>query len=167
MDKTYRSIPIIFLLLGSPLSAQEQPAQDTAPAKQFIGDDEKQALEARARGLRDQASAIRSQADADLATAEKECWNKFLVSACQDEARRRQRQEVDKARQLEHDAREIERDVRVRTVATREARRIEEEPKRRAAAAERAERNRQAQEEAQRRLAERQGEQAARGSGSK
>jgi len=143
----------IFLFFAAPLFAQDQ---------QFIGEEEKNELLGKARAMRDEASAIRDKANREYAASEKACWQKFLVTSCLDEARRAQRQDVERARKIEHEARDIERDVKKRDVATREAKRIEEAPRRQAEAAERAEKNRQAQEEALRRLERKRAEHAER-----
>ncbi len=161
MKKTHCCAPLLLLFLAGPLLAQGQP-QPAPEDRRVITEEEKNELLGKAQALRDQAAAIRSKADADNAAAQKECWKKFLVSACQDDARKAQREEVEKARKLEHEAREIERDVRIREVATREAKRIADEPRRRAEAAERAEKNRLEREEALRRVQEKQAERAAR-----
>ncbi len=161
MKKTHCCAPLLLLFLAGPLLAQGQP-QPAPEDRRVITEEEKNELLGKAQALRDQAAAIRSKADAANATAQKECWKKFLVSGCQDDARKAQREEVEKARKLEHEAREIERDVRVREVATREAKRVADAPRREAEAAARAEKNREAQEEALRRIERRQAEQAER-----
>jgi colicin import membrane protein len=144
---------LIFLVAAAPLFAQDS---------QFIGDEEKNDLLGKAKAMRDEATAIREKANNEFSVAEKGCWKKFLVTSCQDEARRAQRQEVERARKIEHEARDIERDVKKRDVATREAKRIEDAPRRQAEAAARAEKNREAQEEALRRIERKQAEHAAR-----
>ena len=145
---------LILLVAATPLFAQDKP--------QFISDEEKSELTAKARAMRDQAGGIREKANSDYAVAEKECWKKFLVTACQEDARSVQRKEVERAHKLENEARAIEHDVKLRDVATREAKRIEEAPRKQAEAAERAEKNRQEQEEALRRIQQKQAERAAR-----
>jgi colicin import membrane protein len=149
--RTYAAL--IFLVAAAPLFAQDN---------QFIGEEEKNELLGKAKTMRDEASAIREKANNEYAATEKACWKKFLVSSCQDDARRAQRQDVERARKIEHEARAIERDVKVRDVATREAKRVEEAPRRQAEAAARAEKNREAQEEALRRIERKKAEHAER-----
>lgn len=115
---------------------------------------------AEARRLRDAASALRTAADQQQETAKKDCWGKFLVNACLDEATKQWRAENAKAGALEKQAREIEREVRKREFAEREAQRLEAAPAQEAAAAARAEKNREEMEEAQRRVRRKQAEAA-------
>ncbi|HTY99552.1 MAG TPA: hypothetical protein VMB75_06940 [Rhodocyclaceae bacterium] len=145
---------LILLAAAAPLFAQDKP--------QFISDEEKSELQGKARAMRDEAGAIRAKANQDYEAAAKACWQKFLVTSCQEDARAVQRKANDRAKQLDHDAREIEHDVKVRDVATKEAKRIEEEPRRQAEAAAQAEKNRREQEEALRRIREKQAEREAR-----
>ncbi len=114
----------------------------------------------RARGMRDEAATMRAEADRRHALAQTDCWHKVLVSACLDEAARARRADTDKARGLEREAREIERQAKKQELVERDARRQEEAPEREAAAAARAEKNRLETEEAQRRVERRQTEAA-------
>lgn len=145
---------LILLAAAAPLFAQDQP--------RFISDEEKGELSAKARALREEAGAIRDKANLDYGAAAQACWQKFLVTSCQEDARAVQRKELDRAKAIDAQARQIEHDVRVRDAATKEARRVEEEPRRRAEAAAQAEKNRRDQEEALRRIREKQAEHAAR-----
>jgi hypothetical protein len=114
----------------------------------------------RARSIRDQAAAIRAEADRRHAEAQTACWQKVLVSACLDNAGYARRAENDRARGLEREAREIERQAKKQELAERDARRRAEAPAREAAAAAQAEKNRLEAEEAQRRVERRQAEAA-------
>jgi hypothetical protein len=141
----------LLLLTALPVLAQTAAPLDEA---------EKGRLLDRAKVLRDEASALRQAGDAAYETAQKACWQRFLVNSCLDEAKQAHRAEVSRARQLEQEAREIERDVRKREIADKEAQRLADAPRKEAEAAAEAERNRQAREEAMRRVAERQAEAA-------
>lgn len=80
----------------------------------------------RARHLREEANAIRQAAEVRHGTAQTTCWDKFLVSACLADAAKSLRDEKSRASALERDAREIERDIRKREFAEREAKRLEQ-----------------------------------------
>jgi hypothetical protein len=80
----------------------------------------------RARHLREEANAIRQAAEIRHGTAQTTCWDKFLVSACLADAAKSLRDEKSRASALERDAREIERDIRKREFAEREAKRLEQ-----------------------------------------
>jgi colicin import membrane protein len=100
------------------------PAEDAAspPAA-----DDKATLQAEARRLHDEADETRSVAEADYAKAQKECWRKFLVSKCLDETGQAYRNEKAKANSLDSRARAIERELKRRQVAEKDAKRIEKE----------------------------------------
>jgi hypothetical protein len=90
--------------------------------------DEKPALQEKARRLREDAEAIRHAAEAQLAVAKQACWKKFLVSACLDDAAQASRSEKSRAHAKDKEAREIEREIRKREFAEREAKRLEQAP---------------------------------------
>jgi colicin import membrane protein len=78
-----------------------------------------------ARHLREEATAIRQAGEIRHGAAQKTCWDKFLVSACLADAAKSLRDEKSRAYALEKEAREIERDIRKREFAEREAKRLE------------------------------------------
>jgi colicin import membrane protein len=90
--------------------------------------DDKAELQQQAQRLRDEASTLRQTAEARHDTAQKTCWEKFLVSACLADASKALRDDKAKAYQLERQAREIERDIRKRDFSEREAKRQEQAP---------------------------------------
>jgi colicin import membrane protein len=100
------------------------PAEDTArpPAA-----DDKATLQAEARRLHDEADETRNAAEAEQTKAQKECWRKFLVSKCLDETGQAYRNEISKANSLDSRARAIERELKRRQVAEKDAKRIEKE----------------------------------------
>jgi colicin import membrane protein len=100
------------------------PAEDTAPPP-AAGD--KAAMQAEARRLHDEADETRNTAETEYAKAQKECWRKFLVSKCLDETGQTYRNEKAKANALDSHARSIERELKRREVAEKEAKRIEKE----------------------------------------
>jgi hypothetical protein len=110
--------------------------------------DDKEQLRARAKSLHEQADAQRSEAETTFAAETRACWEKFLVTRCQDEAKTTKQDKLAVARRIEQEAREIDRDLRKREFAEREAKRAAEAPQRAADAAAQAEKNRQAQQEA-------------------
>lgn len=164
-------IPLVLLLIALPAAAQApeaaqapvttQAPDPVAPAAVEALPDRGQRLE-RAKTLHEEANGIRRAAEEINVQAKKACWDRFLVSACLEDARMALRDETARARKLDQEAREIEREVKKQDIAEREARRIEEAPRKAAEAAAQAEKNRLAQEEALRRVAEKQAEAAAR-----
>lgn len=129
-----------------------------AQAEAPLAPEEKQAQQERAKALHEQADVRRQEAEAAFAVETRACWDKFLVSRCQDEAKKTRVDRLTAARALDQEARDIERELRRREFAAREARRAAEEPQRAAEAAAQAERNRQAQQEAMERVERRQRE---------
>lgn len=112
------------LLLLSPGLHAEEPgaaaAEDTAT------------LNAEAGRLHDEAKEVRTAAEAEYAKAQKECWHKFLVSKCLDEAGLTLRREKAKATSLDSRARAIERELKRREVAAKDAMRAEQDAARNA-----------------------------------
>ena len=123
-------------------------AQPAAP----LAGEEKTLLGERAKALRNQADALRADAETQFVAENKACWEKFLVSSCHDGAKKARAEKLATVRGLEQEARDIERDLRQRNFAEREARMAEEVPRRAADAAAQAEKNRQAQQEAMERV---------------
>jgi colicin import membrane protein len=148
-----RTILLLLLILLAGTAAAQQP-ENPAP------DDRITRLD-RAQRLHNEAAAIREESDRHHLAAQTECWKKFLVNACLDDARKAHMEETVKARALDKEAREIEREVKRQDIAAREAKRMEEAPAKEASAAARAEKNRKAAEEAQLKVEHKQAEAAA------
>jgi colicin import membrane protein len=147
---------LTFLLLClSAGTALAQQAETPAPEDRAVR------LE-RAQRLHEQATAIRDEADRQHAAAQPGCWKKFLVSSCIENTDNARRAENIKARELDKQARDIEREVKREDIAEREAKRSAEAPEKAAAAAAKAEKNRKAAEEVQQEVARKQAEAAAR-----
>jgi hypothetical protein len=89
--------------------------------------DDPVALKALAARLDDEAKDIRSAAEVEHAKAQKTCWKQFMVSRCLDEAGQTLRDEKLKAARLEGRARAIQRELKRREVAEKEARRAEKD----------------------------------------
>lgn len=147
MNPMHKTLMLIALTVAATAAAQTVPPPDSRDAK----------LE-RARQLHEQATAIRDAADRRHAETDAACRQKFFVNSCLEDARQARLDETLKARELDKQARELEREVKRRDVAEREAQRARDAPERAAAAAARAEKNRQAVEEAEREVARRQAE---------
>lgn len=113
---------------------------------------EKQALREKALALRTQAGDMRNEAERTLAAETRACWQKFLVTRCQDNAKLAKQEKLAAAREIEGTAREIERRLRKIEFAEREARWAEEGPQRAAESAARAEKNRLDRQEALQRV---------------
>ena len=133
-----RTLLLLSIFCVGVACAQDAPA----PA------DDKEQLHARAKSLHEQADAQRSETEAAFAAETKACWEKFLVTHCQEEAKQTKQEKLSAVRKIEQEAREIDRDLRKREFAEREAKRIAEAPQRAADAAAQAGKNRQAQQEA-------------------
>lgn len=99
--------------------ADEPPAPPIA--------DDPVAMKAIAGRLRDEAVDVRRLATDEHTQAQKECWRKFLVSRCLEEAAQNHRNEDRKAASLESRARAIERELKRREIADKDARRAEKE----------------------------------------
>lgn len=145
-----RLVPLLLAASICWLAAGAGPvaAQDAAP----LSSEEKQLLQDRAKALRDKASLMRQDAELRLAADNKACWDKILVSKCQDEAKAAKIETLAAARRLEQEAREIEHKLRSRNVAEHETHMAAEAPQHAADAATQAEKNRQAQQEAMERV---------------
>lgn len=86
----------------------------------------------RAKQLQDEAARLQKEADVRLKTSSDACYKKFLVSSCLEDARKLHRQESRTATRLEQEGGEIERDVKRRDVAAKEAQRAVDAPRREA-----------------------------------
>jgi colicin import membrane protein len=107
-------------LLSLPFAAVAQPAEIAAA-------DDSASLQEQARQLHEESAAIRHAADDQHVVAQKACWKKFLVTACLDEAGQAFRNERSKANALESRAGGIERELKRRQVAERDAKRAEKD----------------------------------------
>lgn len=85
--------------------------------------DDPVAMKALAARLNDEARDIRSAAEVEHAKAQKTCWKQFMVSRCLDQAGQTLRDEKLKAANLESRARAIQRELKRREVAEKDARR--------------------------------------------
>ena len=124
-------LPIV-LLLASPLLWAQQ-AGDPAPMPQTLEQAEAQ---------RQQAEAMRKDAERRYAAEEAACYKKVLVNPCIDAAKERHTKTIVEARRLEAPAREFQRESRRGDVEAEKGRRAAEVPAREAERQERAERYR-------------------------
>jgi hypothetical protein len=109
----------VLLLLSPALRAE-----DTEPQP---GANDATTLRAEAQRLHEESLAIRRVADEQRIAGEKSCWKKFLVQACLDEVGQTFRNERSKANALESRARGIERELKRRDVAERDAKQAAKE----------------------------------------
>lgn len=130
-------------------AAQTPPLVPLAPG-------EKEALTEKIRQIKTEAGQRKDEAERAYKAREAECYGKFLVNACLDEAKEGRRLQLNDARTLEQQGRSLEQELKKRDYLTREQRRQEEAPRHEAEAAAEAEKNRIAREEALRRIEERQ-----------
>lgn len=98
---------------------------DTAAAPPIA--DDPVAMKAIAARLRDEAADLRRVAADEHAKAQTGCWKKFLVSRCLDQAGQAFRDEKLKAANLESRARAIERELKRREIAEKDAQRAGKE----------------------------------------
>jgi colicin import membrane protein len=119
MKRLAALVSAALLLLPPASRADETPAPS-------IGEDPI-AMKAIAARLRDEAADVRRLATDEHSQAQKECWRKFLVSRCLEEAAQSHRDEDRKAGSLESRARAIERELKRREIADKDARRAEKE----------------------------------------
>lgn len=106
--------PLIFCLtlltLTLPLRAQDVPAETTPPAEPQSAA-EWNALRTQGQQMQARAGQLRTEAQQAHAAAERDCWKKFLVSACLEDARQAQRDAQREAKRLEVEAGRIERRI--------------------------------------------------------
>ncbi len=107
------------LLLSPALHAEDTETQP--------GADDSITLRTEAQRLHDESRTIRRVADEQRIVGEKACWKKFLVQACLDEVGQTFRNERSKANALESRARGIERELKRREVAEKEAKQAAKE----------------------------------------
>ena len=109
---------------------------------------------ARAATMRDEASALRSTAEARFSDEEIACYARFLVNRCLDKARERRVVEIRKARQLDLEAGRIELADKNRRFAERQAEQAETAPQKAIERSEQEARNRADSETRLRNLSE-------------
>jgi colicin import membrane protein len=148
-------LTFLILLFLSAFTALAQQTDTPAPEDRATRLD-------RAQRLHEQATAIRDEAERQHAAAQPGCWKKFLVSSCIEDTDNARRAENIKARELDKQARDIEREVKREDIAERETKRVADAPAKAAAAAAKAEKNRKTAEESQQEVARKQAEAATR-----
>jgi colicin import membrane protein len=85
-----------------------------------------------AKKLQEDGVARRSEAMQAFEVRKKECFKKFRVSGCQQEAKQQYLQAANEARRIENDGKARERQVKKEELADRDARRLAREPEREA-----------------------------------
>jgi colicin import membrane protein len=83
-------------------------------------------LQERARTLHRQADELRQVGETEFTAAQKSCWERFLVSSCLDEAAQSQRDKKLAAAKLDSRARAMERELKRREIAEKDAKRARE-----------------------------------------
>lgn len=112
-------------------------------------------LRAQAKGLRDQTSQMRQEAKQQLEAANVSCWEKFLVSACMEDAKKEKQRVEREASRIDLDALAIERRVEAHDREVKQARHAAKFAEKDAKAARRAEQIRLDDEQRRRKEAER------------
>ncbi len=111
-------------------------------------------LRAEVRGLRGQADQMRSAAQQKVEAANVSCWEKFLVSACMDDAKKGKQQTERDAHKIDLEALAIERRVEAHDRQVKQEKRAAKFAEKDAKAARRAEATQLEDEARQRKLAE-------------
>jgi hypothetical protein len=119
MKRLAALVPAVLFLMPPAARAEEATAPSIA--------DDPIAMKAIAARLRSEAAEVRRIAADEHARAQTECWKKFLVSRCLDQAGQSYRDEKLKAASLESRSRAIERELKRRELADRDARRAEKD----------------------------------------
>ena len=99
-------------------------AADPAPASDWAS------RLARADALIAEAKGKQSVADAEFSAADRTCYQKFLVNRCRDEAHKAHVVATREARRLENEGRAIEREVKREQLAEKDRERAASEPQR-------------------------------------
>ncbi len=86
----------------------QRATQDIAPETRNENTDPNAEARERSARLKSEAKALRDQAEADYHAAQPECYERFLVNRCIDEAKQTRLEAVRHARQLESEARKID-----------------------------------------------------------
>lgn len=129
----------------------------------IVSAEEKQMLEGRAKALHEKADLMRQEAETTFTAENNACWQKFLVSSCQKDAKKAKTARLMEGHHVEQEAREIDRKLRISNFAEHQATKAAEAPKKAADAAEQAEENRRKREEATARVEKNRQEAAQRG----
>lgn len=106
---------LLSLSLSLPLQAEE--AEPPMP----VNAEERTAMQAQVEQMKQDAEQRRLVANQTHEAAKLECWKKFLVSSCLEEARQVFRKEESQIRQIERDTRLIERNLKRYDAAARTA----------------------------------------------
>jgi colicin import membrane protein len=117
-------VPLLISLLAMPAFAQV----DSQP----MSEAERQGKLDKVRGLRDESARLQKEADARLKAKNEACHKKFLVSSCLEDAQKAHIAESREAKRKDLAAGELERDVKRRDVAVKNAKRAADAPKREA-----------------------------------
>ena len=128
-----------------------------------LSPDEKLLLQDRSKVLHEKASLMRQQAEDSFTAENNACWQKFLVSGCQKDAKKAKTERLMEAQNVEREAREIDHKLRIANFAEHQATMAQEAPKKSADAAEQAEKNRKEREEAMARVEQKRQEAEQRG----
>lgn len=127
-------------------------AQETAAPSAQTEDWE--ALRTQVQEMRAQAKEMRAAATTRHSAEHAACWEKFLVSSCQDEAKKTLRASEREAKRLEVEAGRNERRIQAYEREVKKQRRIDEAPQRAAESARRGEQIRRKEAEATQRMEE-------------
>ncbi|MBU1236308.1 MAG: hypothetical protein KJ634_09895 [Gammaproteobacteria bacterium] len=98
-------------------------AEDPEPP---LTDLDETTLQERARALHRQADELRQAGETEFTAAQKSCWERFLVSSCLDAAAQAQRDRKLAAARLDSQARAMERELKRREIAAKDAKRAKE-----------------------------------------
>lgn len=121
------------LLTGSFIpsaSAWAESVDASKPAPEQRADWEQRLVEAKA--LQKQGATRNSEAKEAFEAKKKECFKKFRVTACQEEARQKYVQAANEARRIENEGKAREREVKKERLADKDARQLAQEPGREA-----------------------------------
>jgi hypothetical protein len=139
---------LLALVLVMPAQAQQE-AGDQAPTAVSFDEATRATLVEQAKNLRDQAEQMKNDAEARFTRDDAACYQKFLTNECRDKAKKARSQSIADSRQLESEARAIDRRVRLRDAQAHEQERREALPQRAREQAEQARKFREAQEQAE------------------
>lgn len=129
----------------------------------LLSEDERKMLDERSKALHEKADLMRQEAESKFTAENTACWQKFLVSSCQKDAKKTKTERLMEARRVESEAKEIDRKLRIAKFAQDQATKAQEDPKRKADAAAQAEQARKEREEAMARVEKNKQEAAQRG----
>jgi hypothetical protein len=153
-------LSICWLALGAARAQDIVAPPIDAP---ILSPDEKRLLEDRSKALHEKADLMRQEAETKFAEENSACWQKFLVSSCQKDAKKTKNERLVEARRVEQEAKEIDRKLRTSNFAEHQRTKEAEAPQKAADAAEQAEKNRKEREEAMARVEKNKQEAAQRG----